>query len=150
MLELPTKVIRPCTSVALLISQGSGLARLALAGQVPEADQQTTFHWFQEQAEIGDLSAAFNLGLCLAETVAISVVHLVSEKPSGTMGRKWYAFYTGTPPKLLGGIMSDEELGYERGNVFLVVGECRRYIAITSTVAVEQKPTCPAPDEIDY
>jgi TPR repeat protein len=45
------------------------LARLALAGQVPEADRRTTFRWFREQAEAGDLTAAFNLGLCLAEGI---------------------------------------------------------------------------------
>jgi TPR repeat protein len=45
------------------------LARLARAGQVPKADQQATFRWFRKQAEAGDLIAAFNLGLCLAEGI---------------------------------------------------------------------------------
>ena len=47
------------------------LAKLALAGQVPELDQQTTCQWFHEQAKAGDLAAAFNLGLCLAEGVGV-------------------------------------------------------------------------------
>lgn len=45
------------------------LARLALAGQVPDADREATCAWFRQQAETGDPSAAFNLGLCLAEGV---------------------------------------------------------------------------------
>jgi uncharacterized protein len=51
------------------IEARNDLARLALAGQVPEADQETIFRWFQEQAELGDLTAAYNLGLCLAEGI---------------------------------------------------------------------------------
>jgi len=45
------------------------LARLALTGQVPEADQQATCDWFHEQAEAGDLAAAFDLGLCFAQGI---------------------------------------------------------------------------------
>lgn len=47
------------------------MADLALAGHVPEADRQTTRDWFQDQAEAGDLAAAFNLGVCLAEGVGV-------------------------------------------------------------------------------
>jgi len=47
------------------------MADLALAGHVPEADRQTTRDWFQDQAAAGDLAAAFNLGVCLAEGVGV-------------------------------------------------------------------------------
>ena len=51
------------------IESRNDLAQLALAGHVPELDQQATCRWFRDQAEAGDLAAAFNLGLCLAKGV---------------------------------------------------------------------------------
>jgi TPR repeat protein len=47
------------------------LAQLALARQVPANDQRATAAWFEQRAGAGDSTAAFNLGICLAEGIGI-------------------------------------------------------------------------------
>ncbi len=81
----------------------------------------------------------------LSDRRTIVAVHIVGEDPRQLFGESWYGIYTGSPPKKLGALVTNDEIACTNGKVFLMAGACRRGVTITDKIAVDTQAWCPGP-----